>query len=169
VQTILRFFIIFLFFPVLSEAQQYSTLRTLKIKTGADTIRLDSFSIQPKSLRFITGKSDSSAYRFLPFDGLLIKNPGAQTSGDSITLKFRVLPYSFSEPFRNKDRRLSTAEERGVYNPFVFTPSLKDKNALQFKGPQQNRLNLQRNLRRKQPRPLRELHAQPPTFWETIP
>ena len=133
-QTILRFFLFLLMIPVASDAQQYSTLRTLKIKTGADTIRLDSFSIQPQSLRFITGKSDSSAYRFLPFDGLLIKNPGAQTSSDSITLKFRVLPYSFSEPFRNKDRRLSTAEERGVYNPFVFTPSLKDKNALQFKG-----------------------------------
>ena len=134
VQTILRFFLFLLMIPLVSDAQQYSTLRTLKIKTGADTIRLDSFSIQPGTLKFITGKSDSSAYRFLPFDGLLIKNSGAQTSGDSITLKFRVLPYSFSQPFRNKDRRLSTAEERGVYNPFVYTPSLKDKNALQFKG-----------------------------------
>ena len=116
-------------------SQSLSTLRFKKLPLGADTIRIDSLSLQPGSVKFLSGHADTSLYRIDPLGSRLIKkNVGITSSNDSVAIQYRVFPLNFTETVRNKKRTYSTAEERGIYNPFVFTPTRTDNNALKFEG-----------------------------------
>lgn len=68
-------------------------------------------------------------------EGILIKKKGVTNQQlDSVKIQFRVFPFNFTEPVRNKERRRATAQERGIYNPFVYTPSKSNENLLKFDG-----------------------------------
>jgi hypothetical protein len=68
-------------------------------------------------------------------EGLLIRKPGIKnTSTDSALIQFRVFPFNFTESVGNKKRQRATAEQRGIYNPFVYTPSKNNENLLKFDG-----------------------------------
>ncbi len=116
-------------------AQTASSLRTRKVLLQGDTIRLDSMSIVQGSFRFVQASKDSTAYRLLADEGLLIRKPGIKnTSTDSALIQFRVFPFNFTESVGNKKRQRATAEQRGIYNPFVYTPSKNNENLLKFDG-----------------------------------
>ena len=115
-------------------AQLQSSLRQRSIALSGDTIRLDSMSIVKGTFRFTKAGKDSSHYQLLADQGILVKKKGAPNSGDSATVQFRVLPFNFSEPILNKQRQHATPEQRGVYNPFVYTPNKNNDNLLKFEG-----------------------------------
>jgi len=116
-------------------AQTASSLRTRKVLLQGDTIRLDSMSIVQGSFRFVQSGKDSAAYRLLADEGLLVRKPGIKnTSTDSALIQFRVFPFNFTESVGNKQRQRATAEQRGIYNPFVYTPSKSNENLLKFDG-----------------------------------
>ncbi|MEX1187902.1 MAG: hypothetical protein WED33_01505 [Bacteroidia bacterium] len=116
-----------------------SSLRTKTILLSGDTIRLDSMSLLQGSFRFEGSSNDTSAYKLMPDEGILVRKSGSlPPKGDSIQVIFRVLPLNFSAPYVNKTRRKSTPEERGIYNPFVYTPSMNNAGSLKFDGLNKN-------------------------------
>lgn len=132
--------VLFIFcLAVAMHAQTLSNLRTKRIHLSGDTIRLDSMSVLESSFRFSDNSADTSLYTFHPHQGLLIRNKGSNPPiGDSIDVQFRVLPLNFNAPYINKTRRKSTAQERGIYNPFVYTPSKNNSGMLKFDGLNKN-------------------------------
>jgi hypothetical protein len=125
--------------PRVSLAQLMSSKRTQTLLLRGDTIRLDTMSLLQGSFNFIQPSADTAFYKLYPDAGMLVKKPGTPSpKGDSVTVEFRVLPFNFSEPYKNKTRRKSTPEERGIYNPFVYTPSSNNANALKFDGLNKN-------------------------------
>ncbi|MCB0819164.1 MAG: hypothetical protein KDC13_00980 [Bacteroidetes bacterium] len=121
------------------QAQNTSSLRRKIIRLQGDTIVLDSMSLLQNSFRYRGISSDTALYRLNPDAGILVRKPGnSKPKGDSIEVVFRVLPLNFYQPYRNKDRRKSTAEERGIYNPFVYTPAAIRQGSLQFDGLNKN-------------------------------
>lgn len=120
-------------------SQTLSNLRTKRVALIGDTIRLDSMSILESSFKFQGNTPDTSLYNFHPNRGLLIRKPGSGIpKGDSVDVQFRVLPINFKTPYVNKSRRKSTAQERGIYNPFVYTPSKSNRGMLKFDGLNKN-------------------------------
>ena len=135
----LRITFLLLLFNTVGNAQQMSSLRTRKIYLKGDTIRLDSMSLLQGSFRFRGTSPDTNLYLLKADEGILVRKPGTRiSSGDSVEVTFRVLPLNFSSSYGNKDRRKSTAEERGIYNPFVYTPSANNANSLKFDGLNKN-------------------------------
>ena len=116
-------------------AQSASSLRNRTLLLHGDTIVLDTFSIVKGSFRFLQATSDTTNYILLEDEGILIRKKGATNQHqDSVKILFRVFPFNFTEPVRNKERRRATAQERGIYNPFVYTPSKSNENLLKFDG-----------------------------------
>lgn len=125
--------------PRVCSAQLMSSMRTQRLLLRGDTIRLDSMSLLQGSFKYVSPSADTAFYKLLPDAGMLVKKPGKTSpKGDSVTIQFRVLPFNFSEPYRNKERHKSTPEERGIYNPFVYTPNRNNPNALKFDGLNKN-------------------------------
>jgi hypothetical protein len=116
------------------QAQSISSLRT-KVIYPADTIRLDSLSIQPGTFRI---RGDSSFMKCFFLDelrALLIRKSGCSGNDfDSVAVQFRVFPLGFYQAYFSRDRRFSGPEERGMYNPFVFTPEERLQTEPGFKG-----------------------------------
>lgn len=121
------------------KSQSLSSLRTKTILLSGDTIRLDSMSLLQGSFRFTGVSGDTNSYEILPDRGILVRKKGSlPPKGDSIQVSFRVLPLNFYEPYLNKSRRKSTAEERGIYNPFVYSPAKNSTGNLKFDGLNKN-------------------------------
>ncbi len=116
-------------------AQTVSSLRKRNILLQGDTIRIDTFSIVQGSFQFLKAGNDTSNYQLLADEGILVRKSGRQNPpSDSISIQYRVFPFNFSEPVRNKQRQRATPEQRGIYNPFVYTPSKSNENLLKFEG-----------------------------------
>ena len=120
-------------------AQVYSSLRKKVIRLQGDTIRLDSMSLVQGTFQFDGSSPDTVSYMLKSDAGYLLRNPQMPIpKGDSIHVTFRVLPLNFTEPVQNKLRRKSSPEERGMYNPFVYTPQANAGAALKFDGLNKN-------------------------------
>jgi hypothetical protein len=118
-----------------SSAQTASSLRKKTLLLQGDTIVLDTFSIVKGSFQFLQATSDTTNYILLEDEGILIRKKGVTNQHqDSVKILFRVFPFNFTEPVRNKERRRATAQERGIYNPFVYTPGKNNENLLKFEG-----------------------------------
>ena len=121
--------------PLWSLGQSASNLRNKKILLNTDTVRIDTLSIDASSFKINGEITDTSAYQFLPLQGIFVKkNKNTPPKNDSISITYRVFPLNFSTVYRNKARSYSTAEQRGIFNPFVFTPSKNNENLLKFDG-----------------------------------
>lgn len=107
-------------------------MRTVPLNT--DTLRLDSLSIVPGTLKFPGGFPDSSAFSIDFNRGLLIRKPGQAVKADSLRLEYRVLRVPLGQEYRRKSRTYAPQEELGIYNPLVYTPPQRDKNAPVFGG-----------------------------------
>jgi hypothetical protein len=135
--TVQSYLCIFLFIVLLSEtgsAQSASTLRSKNLLLSGDTIVIDSLSIQSGTFRFIRASKDSACYELRALEGILVRKKNCISRSDSIAIQYRVYPVNFTKTTRNKERRVSTAEERGIYNPFIYTPSKNNENLMKFDG-----------------------------------
>jgi len=110
------------FFTV-SYGQSFSNLRSKNV-WPADTIFLDSLSIQAGS---VVAPDDSlflTEYSLDPAKSLLIRNPGNKNiRKDSVLIRYRVLAINLRQAYYSRSKRFSGPEERGISNPFVFTPA----------------------------------------------
>jgi len=135
---VLRIYLILLvavLFVGQSSAQSASSLRKKTLLLQGDTIVLDTFSIVKGSFQFLQATSDTTNYILLEDEGVLIRKKGSTNQHqDSVKILFRVFPFNFTETVKNKERRRATAQERGIYNPFVYTPSKSNENLLKFDG-----------------------------------
>jgi hypothetical protein len=116
-------FIIFLS-PFTGNAQQFSNYRTKKITLTSDTILLDTLSIIPGSMivRNINGnKIDSTEYKILYPGSKLVMPKEYRMLYTVLFVSYKVFPYDFSETFQHKDVNNLVPDEKGNYNPFVFT------------------------------------------------
>lgn len=119
-------------------AQPLSNLREKKI-LPADTIWVDSLSIIPGSLRAPSDSLFLRCYRVDEMRSLLLKNKDCGSrQNDSVRISYRVFPISFSQPYYTRNRRYAGPEERGMYNPFVFTPSDRFQQEPGFRGLNRN-------------------------------
>ncbi|MFH0866729.1 MAG: hypothetical protein V1904_11075, partial [Bacteroidota bacterium] len=122
-QNIILLFIIFLF-PAIGNAQQLSNYRAKKIVLNSDTVTLDTLSIIPGSLivRNINGnRIDSTEYIFLFPESKLMMAKDYRMLYSVLFVSYKVFPYNFSETYQHKDANMLVPDEKGNYNPFVFT------------------------------------------------
>jgi hypothetical protein len=128
--------------PSKADAQTWNNLRTKKFATKSDTLRLDTLSILSGSLIISDMRIDSSFYFLDESKALLILNRkkinSLQPPPDSLTFQFRVFPFNLSKTYSNKARRLSTDEEIGNFNPFVYTHLSGAQNPLKMDGLNKN-------------------------------
>lgn len=116
-------FIIFLF-PAFGNAQQLSNYRSKKIILSSDTVALDTLSIIPGSLiaRNINGsKIDSTEYQILFPESKLVMSKDYRMLYSVLFISYKVFPYDFSEKYQHKNINMLVPDEKGNYNPFVFT------------------------------------------------
>ncbi len=124
-----------MFASVQGSAQVYSSLRIKKIPAQFDSLQFDTLSIQPGSLLINNTALDSTLFLFDAAGANLIRiNKTEKPDSDSLVLTYRVFPFFFKKEFTAKEKKLSTAEERGISNPFVYTPRKKDAAAQAYRG-----------------------------------
>jgi hypothetical protein len=120
------------------EAQTWNNIRQQKISLVKDTLKLDSLSILPNTLKFHDTRIDSSFYILDEIRSTLVFNKAKlkalNPSPDSVEVQFRVFPFSFDKTYSNKKRRLSTMDEIGNFNPFVYSPTSSSQNPLMMDG-----------------------------------
>lgn len=121
-----------LLYSSIAFSQAPGLLHSRYIRLGPDTIVLDSLSIQPGTLR--SAAKIDSFYHILPFQGILVKKEGVSPEPDSVFVSYRVYPFNFSREVKNKSRQIAGPEERGVFNPFVYTPQRRNDMDLKFDG-----------------------------------
>lgn len=78
---------------------------------------------------------DTAAFKLDAAAAILIrKTKNIQRSNDSLSIHYRVFPFYLREEFASKEKKLSTAEERGISNPFVYSPRKKDASLQAYRG-----------------------------------
>ena len=131
-RVILLTFIIFLSQLPKAEAQ-WSSYRKKTVVVEQDTTQIDTVSIQAQSFKVLNNAAFSSKYLLIPEKALLIRK--TQTPQfDTLVVEYRVFPFLFSKVYSNPNRRMSTAAERGIGNPFLYTPQNRDKSQASFSG-----------------------------------
>lgn len=115
--------------------QTYSSQRMKRIPADFDTLRIDTLSIQPGTVMLNNVALDTAAFKLDAAGALLIRKKKTKNiTVDSLLLSYRVFPFYFREEFTAREKKLSTAEERGISNPFVYTPRKKDDAAQAYRG-----------------------------------
>ncbi len=114
----------------------YSSLRQKKIflPKSNDTLTIDSLSILSNSFKI--AEVDSSHYLLFPDKGILVWKSNERP--DSITLTYRVFPFSLSKKYQHKGS--STMDTEIVFRNYVYTEDsalrtgFVDFNALEYAG-----------------------------------
>jgi hypothetical protein len=119
-----------------SFGQSYSTLRVKRIAANFDTLQIDTLSIQPSTFLIGGFAADTTQFKLDAARARLIRKSENKSSfaSDSLSISYRVFPFYFKKEFAAKEKKLSTAEERGISNPFVYTPRKKDLTAQTYRG-----------------------------------
>ncbi len=135
------FFFVFFLLPFIGGAQQLSNYRSLKITVHSDTISLDSLSIIQGSLivRDSAGNRIDSSYFTVNYpEAKIYLKTGHSVQYKTLFASYKVFPYNFSQSFKNKDIKLIEPDEKGNYNPFVFTYENKPLDIFKFGGLNKN-------------------------------
>ncbi len=106
---------------------KYSNWRTKRIAVSADSINLDTLSIAPGSL-IISGAAPAD-YSLEPYKSLLRWKQKPQS--DSVTIHYRVLPFSLVQRSFHKDRRLIDSVYAFNYVP-AMNPSAASSAFVEF-------------------------------------
>lgn len=120
-------------FASTSQAQTTSNLRTKTFIVAQDSLRLDSLSIIPGSMRVLG--IDSGEYTILYTKSILVAH---KVDSQSVTLKYRVFPLDFSKEV--KHRAFNINQEGIAYNPFIlrsnpeFSSNIFNDNTLEKSG-----------------------------------
>ncbi len=91
------------------------------VKPGADTLDLDSVSIERTSFEIFAPNGETypdSLYRILPFRASLILQ--VPSPPDSLRVSYRVLPVDLSSPRYHKDRKRITEKEVDRIDPYTY-------------------------------------------------
>lgn len=124
-------------FPAFVEAQQLSNYHVSKISTISDTIVFDSLSIIPGSfvLRDSAGnKIDTSYYKINYAKAALIWLQSKNRSQKTFFASYKIFPYNFSSSYKHKDIKLIEPDDKGNYNPFVFSYDKTEVDVFKFGG-----------------------------------
>lgn len=126
---------------------QFSSLRHKKFAV-ADTLKLDSLSLVPGSVKIVFPNGavvDSSLYEILPAKKSLVLNPNLKKAGpgsDSLYISYRVFPFDFEKETFHKDIRQLQKDLSLGQNPFTInytnTSSTYNPNAFQNDGLNKN-------------------------------
>ena len=134
-----------LFFAGLSlRAQTPASWRTKTIAVTNDTLILDSLSIQAGTFTFTSGSitPDSSSYTLDAFRAMLVLR--MRPLPDSITVRYAVFPFSFTQVRSHKDMEGMTTRPGNRVNPYVYNPrDVKQEDPFAMGG-----LNISGNLSR---------------------
>ncbi|HTL81652.1 MAG TPA: hypothetical protein VL651_08100 [Bacteroidia bacterium] len=120
----------FLFFLLLIlcgwklDAQVTSSWRNKPVSAKGDSIQLDTLSIDPSTFEIFSGqqKLDSSQYKLLPADAMVILSPNAPRT--DLRVKYAVYPLLFTKKYAHKDQGTYTVQPNNRINPFLYVPSL---------------------------------------------
>lgn len=118
-----------------SFSQDFSNLRQRVIHVKADTIKLDSLSIIPKSEIIFLGDKllDNWSYRIDYSKSLLIVKDKA-LKDQQIKLSYRVFPLSFTQSFEHKKIDKIEKEVAVSRNPFLFEYTVKNEDIFYLNG-----------------------------------
>ncbi|MCK4663629.1 MAG: hypothetical protein KAT68_12235 [Bacteroidales bacterium] len=100
------FFILLVFIVNNVYSQNLNNLRVRHINTSPDTIKIDTLSIIPNSVKVYNVDEvliNDTLYFIDYHKSLIILNKHLQNKFDSISITFRVFPYDFSKKYFNKD------------------------------------------------------------------
>ena len=103
-------------------AQEGSDRRSVRIVLDRDTLRLDSMSIAPGTLRLWSGAGllDTSFYALDPWHAMIMRR--ANTPRDTLTAIYRVLPLLLAGPRRHKEMSLLHEAVPDERDPFKYRP-----------------------------------------------
>lgn len=133
--------LLILIVPSAGNAQQLSNYRSAKIVVKSDTVIFDTLSIIPGSviIRDSTGQRiDSDSYSISYPDATLLFNHLYSKMPGTLFLSYKVFPYNFSASYKHKDIKLIEPDEKGNYNPFVFTYEDQPADIFKFGGLNKN-------------------------------
>ena len=123
--------LLFLFCAALAHAQVGSNLRSRWVKASGDTLRVDTLSIVPGSLRILSDSAlvDPARYVLDPFTATVIWK-GAP---DSVLVTYRVMPLLLGGTFAHKDPSLLTTSGDRV-DPFRYVPPRQTNDLMEVRG-----------------------------------
>jgi len=127
--------------PFAGNAQQLSNYRLSKIAVKSGTVIFDTLSIIPGSviIRDSTGQRiDSALYSISYPDATLLFNHSSGNMPGTLFFSYKVFPYNFSASCKHKDIKLIEPDEKGNYNPFVFTYENQPLDIFKFGGLSKN-------------------------------
>lgn len=133
--------LLILIVPSAGNAQQLSNYRLSKIAVKSGTVIFDTLSIIPGSviIRDSTGQRiDSALYSISYPDATLLFNHPYGNMPGTLFLSYKVFPYNFSVSHKHKDIKLIEPDEKGNYNPFVFTYEDQPLDIFKFGGLSKN-------------------------------
>ncbi|MCH8331142.1 MAG: hypothetical protein IH946_07150, partial [Bacteroidetes bacterium] len=100
----------------------YSNLRTKRIPVSGDTIRIDTLSLMPGTLTLENGTDIYPAGHYYIDESSARLAWKKRPEVDSITARYKVLPYDLSKAFFHKDfKKIDSIPEIDI-NPFVYSP-----------------------------------------------
>jgi hypothetical protein len=135
------YFFILCLLPVFIYSQQLSNYRLSKIAVKSGTVIFDTLSIIPGSviIRDSTGQRiDSALYSISYPNATLLFNHPYGNIPRTLFLSYKVFPYNFSASYKHKDIKLIEPDEKGNYNPFVFTYENQPLDIFKFGGLSKN-------------------------------
>lgn len=112
---------------------QLSSLRKKQVVIFGDTTTLDTLSIQAGTFKVLNKSNFNERYILVAEKAWIIRKNSSKEP-DTLDVEYRVFPFLFSKVYSNPNRRISTAAERGIGNPFLYTPQSRDKSQASFSG-----------------------------------
>lgn len=122
-------------------AQSFGNNRTKLFSANSDTLKLDSLSLVPGTIKLYSSNGsllDTSFYKINYADGLIIfdrqKLAEKNINTDSITSSYKTFPYLFSKETKHKDKNRKKADLSGNINPFSYTIESKNDDIFKMDG-----------------------------------
>jgi hypothetical protein len=125
--------ILFLFLSAGLIAQNGNNLRIKKLKVQSDTLRLDTLSMVPGTVRLESGGRplDTAAYRIQFSEARIIFKT---KPSDSLHISYKVFPYLFTETRLHKDVKRLQPDRKGFVNPFMYTAPVAENDIFKMEG-----------------------------------
>jgi hypothetical protein len=127
-----------------ARSQQLSNLRRVSLAfIPGDTLTVDTLSIVPGSFDvFDLNGSSLKGLNWIevnyPESKIIFHQPMEIQAPDSVTLLYRVFPFSFSRPAYNRDRSVIEKGYSGLYNPYTYEQQVGRESFFKTEGLNKN-------------------------------